>query len=1030
MPKKRKGFTEAALRECCIQFYLHLQNRELTTETMARETLRSIYAEFRPPKYPCFGTLVYRMKRLKLVYSRNKETLSFLCKIPTDEDGNPSGRFQCFTDQHFLRNKQNSSVPDGQFSCLICNVSCESKDEYIKHREENILKHKLNCYKLKLQHDIPLLVKDKGNICIKVLDFPFDEKDGLATVNLECDEQKHVIFRIQNKVGQDSTIFLAVECLQFDTLCELSDKMGVSSLKSTAIITPGEMYDLQVTCNASEPTEVKVPIFFQFKKGEEHIKILRFLHIIAGNALTKELAPTSQYTPAPKVYSQYSLDFIPGRRPLKSKRHQLRNVRSLKEYEIPFKVRNLIQYMMKQSPSRTIKEILELDYEFLFLGTPLMIENHKDLFSLLLHIEELQMEVDIRSYNMIDAHLERVKDNPNSLLALKVPGLAEHRPSILKNDNLYCTKGSSKQEYEGVVHDVRESEVWLGFDKRFHSDYIDGEVCNVRFTFNRHPLRLQHRAVELAETLQLDNVLFPDGELTRDRSLREPLKLYNRLLEDNPQQLKAVEMIACDCSGPNPYIIHGPPGTGKTVTLVEAMKQVAKRDPDCHILACAPSNTAADLIAERLLHHVQPGKMFRMFAMSRPAITIKDDIKKISNYDDYNRTFYYPSKEDLMGYQIIITTLTTAGRLAGASFPTKHFTHVFIDEAGQAIEPEALIAVAGILDCTPDTSTGHLILAGDPKQLGPIIRSPLARSYHLDMSLMERLMLKCKAYKRDLASDEDYDDHLITKLLQNYRSHPAILKVPNELFYENELKVCADKGITHALCRWEELPKQGFPVIFHTVLGKDEREAQSPSFFNTSEVNEVVKYVELLLTARGAGVAIKPADIGIISPYNRQVRKIRQGLKTLQKKLSGTNKDATEIMVGSTEMFQGQERLVIIISTVRSDTDLLKVDFKFHLGFVRNPKRFNVAMTRAKALLIVVGNPHILSIDPRWRKFIQHCYDNGSMKGARFEPLKDFEKVIDQLERFGIGDDMDIPNMDESNFLAQHKEEQQWKRNE
>jgi helicase MOV-10 len=85
------------------------------------------------------------------------------------------------------------------------------------------------------------------------------------------------------------------------------------------------------------------------------------------------------------------------------------------------------------------------------------------------------------------------------------------------------------------------------------------------------------------------------------------------------------------------------------------------------------------------------------------------------------------------------------------------------------------------------------------------------------------------------AQNSGYDNHYLTKLVRNYRSHDAILKVPRELFYDGELQPCGDPMILNSLIGWEHLPNKKFPVIFHSVFGKDEREESSPSFFNRSE---------------------------------------------------------------------------------------------------------------------------------------------------------------------------------------------------
>jgi superfamily I DNA and/or RNA helicase len=135
-------------------------------------------------------------------------------------------------------------------------------------------------------------------------------------------------------------------------------------------------------------------------------------------------------------------------------------------------------------------------------------------------------------------------------------------------------------------------------------------------------------------------------------------------------------------------------------------------------------------------------------------------------------------------------------------------------------------------------------------------------------------------------------------------------------------------------------------------------------------------------------------EIGIITPYRRQVKKMRLALA-----LTGLR----DVSVGSCEQFQGQERKVIIISTVRSSPDLLQQDARFNLGFVGNRKRFNVAVTRAQALLIVVGNPRVLCGDDNWRELYEHCRDNGACTGdAAWTSPEDVENRAEEI--FG-GDD-------------------------
>lgn len=171
----------------------------------------------------------------------------------------------------------------------------------------------------------------------------------------------------------------------------------------------------------------------------------------------------------------------------------------------------------------------------------------------------------------------------------------------------------------------------------------------------------------------------------------------------------------------------------------------------------------------------------------------------------------------------------------------------------------------------------------------------------------------------------------VVKLLENYRNHPAILKYPNDQFYASELISKASHNVTNSLEGWKFWPNKNFPIIFHSIKGSDAQERHSPSFFNPLECLQVKKYVEDLRSARGLN--IRGDDIGVISPYASQVKKLRVGLDAVN---SG-------IKVGSVEEFQGQEKRIIIISTVRSNKQYLEFDKRFALGFLSNPKRFNGA---------------------------------------------------------------------------------------
>ncbi|KAL8595223.1 hypothetical protein ACOMHN_043376 [Nucella lapillus] len=705
---------------------------------------------------------------------------------------------------------------------------------------------------------------------------------------------------------------------------------------------------------------------------------------------TKELSSTGGYYDSrkkrPPMRAFYRRGAAVAGMPLPSMgdRDQLEKDRSLPWHDMKEHLHRFINEGLIFKGEYTPSQIEELNAHKQALSEEeVTFNNYHTRFSFLLYLEEHQTDVDMESYFM-----ERVRmDRHGHLLSLEVPGLAENRPSVLRGDQMfvrqYLGPGSYEpKEYQGFVHDVQKTRVFLGFSQQLVNRFHGGMEFCARFVLNRLPLRIQHRALTLidSEESNLENTLFPTDDTARTQGFLLPaetqLRFYSQQPEPNPEQARAIRYMVLGSSRPAPYILFGPPGTGKTFTIVEAIKQVLKNLPEARVLACAPSNSAADIIADKLVDHLQKREVYRMNAFSRGAGSISEKIKDVCNLTPEGETCF-PSKQTLAerGVRVYITTLVTAGRLVSAQFDADHFTHLFVDEAGHATEPEAVSALAGLLYMKGDNPVGkQVVLAGDPKQLGPILRSPFAKKFKLDTSLMERLMDLPIYRRRDEPGAQDglyYDPLLITKLVQNYRSHPTILDVPNELFYNGDLVTSGLPELTHLMCDWEPLPNRQKPLIFHAVIGEDMQEASSPSFFNPFEVRQVMHYVERLVNQTSPrGVPITQDHIGIISPYSKQVQKIRGELKR-----QGMDK----VKVGSVEEFQGQERLIIIVSTVRSNPRFLNTDNKFTIGFLQNNKRFNVAVTRPKALLIVIGNPNVLRHNRSWSTFVEYCKVNGCM---------------------------------------------------
>jgi helicase MOV-10 len=595
----------------------------------------------------------------------------------------------------------------------------------------------------------------------------------------------------------------------------------------------------------------------------------------------------------------------------------------------------------------------------------------------LLYAEEVQLNRDLSMFDFVDDKAT-VLQKRGALLWLKVPGLAENRPSVLKGDKVRAKLfGTKDRLYEGKAVEIHEEEVGLLFSPRFADSYSKQRI-EIHFVLGRRPIRLFHQGVDEVRGIRA-SLIFPEpadiakaAGLARMTMTKVP---WNENL--NEAQLCAVDAIVKGTHHNVPYVIFGPPGTGKTTTLVEAVLQCAKQGNtganSFKILVCAPTNTAADFIASKLAKvHTKPSQLLRVVAYSRSRRDVPADLveNNLTNFNWEEGTFDSPTLQAICKPLVVVATLTKAAGFMNDGVPRGHFDMIMIDEAGQAIEQEAIAAAACLL-----SEKGQLVVAGDPNQLGPVVHHDLAKEHGLATSYLERLMTR-SIYRKQPAmigaavTVKRYNENVLTKLVENYRSHSTLLQLPNELFYENELIAKVNPVQGGSCCHWEHLPRKEFPLMWTGIQGKDAREANSPSWFNADEALQVVRHVKDLLDMKSS--KITPEQIGIISPYNKQVHKIRKLLKY---------EGIDNIKVGSTEMFQGQERRVIIISTVRSCPDYISFDKQHTLGFLDNPKRFNVATTRAQALLIVVGNPIVLASDPCWRALLQLCVKNGAYRG-------------------------------------------------
>uniref|UniRef100_A0AAQ4QBB5 RNA helicase n=1 Tax=Gasterosteus aculeatus aculeatus TaxID=481459 RepID=A0AAQ4QBB5_GASAC len=969
--------------ESGLDFVEFLGDRASTT---SKTELRNIYnSEFRGRegiKDPSFSNVLYALVKFQKASARNGEIyinvkpqvrFAFCFPLLREQDCTQEGqtplhnRWECSTHTVFSLSVPRLTV------CKLCSLTTT-----------------LFPYRKKL-------TADKGGI--EITSDPVASGGGKVQFTVGRLREPFLLrFHILNK-GPDSVHFTSYTALHKIRCFTLEDERRVNRA-APLFLCPGESYEVVVCYRLNHYGYFPATMYFEFcpdGPASAPFCIVREMEAVAATPLAEELGPVAPYEPFQRVtYKPVNTVLVEGVPPQRSGAQPPKATVKSGDFRYPYYLKELAKQRMEDSEYLSPAARQKLASVKGLLDSPLQMKTYAQRLSLLLHLEEIQMEVDIRKYDLHDQTM--IQDQSNKkLLALRVPGVAENRPSVLRGDCLRVSKSGDTVQpitvYAGYVHRVELDSVKLGFSKRLLQLCIGNMKFDVEFTLNRHSLRLQHRAAQLAVNHGLGEVLFPSGAAVAQRAT--PELRYG--LENNPEQRAAVQRIVAGSSKPAPHLVFGPPGTGKTITMVEAMQQVL--NPSARILACAPSNSACDLLCERLMVHTDASQIYRVYASSRDPRSIPTTLLTQAG-------FVFPEKEVLMTYRIIATTMVTAGRLVSGGIPVGHFTHVFLDEGGQAVEPECVIAIAGLLS----TESGQLVLAGDPKQLGPILRSRFAQQYGLGLSLLERLMKQNTLYQKNAESGH-FDTRFVSKLLRNYRSHASILKIPNELFYENELQVFADRGERETYCNWEHLPQKGFPLIFHGVMGKDEREANSPSFFNVCEIEVLVDYLTKLMETQGKDglPKLSAKDIGIIAPYRKQV-----GLTAIQScflQLWMNSLNTTS--VGSVEEFQGQERRIIMVSTVRSSVNYVKMDKDFSIGFLSNEKRFNVALTRARSLLIVVGNPVILNKDPTWEKFISYCVQENGYTGFHFDDAEGEDDIVSRLATLKI-------NPVEESFLDQH----------
>ena len=414
-------------------------------------------------------------------------------------------------------------------------------------------------------------------------------------------------------------------------------------------------------------------------------------------------------------------------------------------------------------------------------------------------------------------------------------------------------------------------------------------------------------------------------------------------------------------------LIQGPPGTGKTVTSATIVFHLA-RSSGSQVLVCAPSNVAVDQLTEKI--HRTGLKVVRLTAKSREDVEspvsflslheqvrlndtnvelvklgqLKNELGELSSQDEkkFKHLTRSAEREILHNADVICCTCVGAGdpRLSKLKFRT-----VLIDESTQAAEPECMIPL--VLGCK------QVVLVGDHQQLGPVIMNKKAARAGLHQSLFERLViLGCQPIRLNV----------------QYRMHPCLSEFPSNMFYEGSLQ----NGVTtqERLRRNVDFPwpVADAPMMFWSNVGNEEISASGTSYLNRTEASACEKIITRFFKA-----GVQPSQIGIITPYEGQRSYIVSSMQTngsLRKELY------KEIEVASVDAFQGREKDYIVLSCVRSNDHQ-------GIGFLNDPRRLNVALTRAKFGLVVLGNPKVLSKHPLWHYLLMHFKEkNCLVEGA------------------------------------------------
>lgn len=451
----------------------------------------------------------------------------------------------------------------------------------------------------------------------------------------------------------------------------------------------------------------------------------------------------------------------------------------------------------------------------------------------------------------------------------------------------------------------------------------------------------------------------------------------------NPSQEQAVNRVLC---ARDVAVVHGPPGTGKTTTLVEAIYETLHRENQ--VLVCAQSNTAVDWISEKLTDRGIPvlrignpsrvnDKMLsftyeRLFE-NHPAYnelwSIRRSIREIQeqlrsqegkNRDSArNRLHHLRDRATEIEFRIHEDLFTQsrviACTLTGSNHRllfNRHFSTLFIDEAAQAMEAACWIAIR---------KANRVIFAGDHCQLPPTVKCSEAARQGLGTTLLEKVVARKPS--------------TVSLLTIQYRMHEDIMRFPSDYFYEGKLQAAPD-------IRFRSILDYDTPFVWIDTSSVELREKVSEERFgriNTAEADLLLREVEIYIRRIGESrIWEEQIDFGLISPYRAQVQYLRSRLR----KSHFFRPFRKLITIHTIDGFQGQERDVVFISLVRSNTE-------GQIGFLSDIRRMNVAITRARMKLVLSGDAQTLGHHPFYRKLLEYISQHGCLCEASLPQEED-----------------------------------------